>query len=347
MKSKSSPAASVSVSVPASVCAFAAVLVVAVGIDIAKLKFDVALWLGGKYKSNVFENNASGFAKFYQWLQDNNALNAPLCMEATGSYYEALALFLTAQNLFVSVVNPCRISSYAAAVNARNKTDKQDACIIARYCATQSPARWQASEGAVRGLRDLARRIESLQGLERQERNRLGVAAVAIVPSIKAVLKIIAAQVVAINKAIKAHIAKHPELARKAKLLASIPGVGDATIRVVLGEIPASVMMSARTADSYTGIAPVVHESGTSVRGHAHMSKQGSSRSRRALYFPAIVATKHNPAVKVFYERMLTNNLTKKQAVCAAMRKLLHIMVGVLKSGKPFDATLHLTQQGA
>ena len=171
MTSKASVAASASVSARAAAPAPASTPVspptAAIGIDIAKLKFDVALLRDGKYKSKVFENNTAGFTEFYQWLQDNQALDAPLCMEATGSYYEALALFLTAQKLFVSVVNPCRISSYAAAINARNKTDKQDARTIARYCASQAPARWQASEGSVRDLRDLARRIEALQDIER------------------------------------------------------------------------------------------------------------------------------------------------------------------------------------
>ena len=71
------------------------------------------------------------------------------------------------------------------------------------------------------------------------------------------------------------------------------------------------------------------------------MNKRGSARFRKGLYFPAIVATIHNPVVKAFYERMQKNGLTKKQAVCASMRKLLHIIIGVLKSGKPFDPSMH------
>jgi transposase len=100
-------------------------------------------------------------------------------------------------------------------------------------------------------------------------------------------------------------------------------------------------MSSTRVADAFTGLAPTRRESGSSIKGRSHLSKRGAARFRKGLYFPAIVASIHNPVVKAFYERMQRNGLTKKQAVCAAMRKLLHIIVGALKSGKPFDASLH------
>ena len=104
---------------------------------------------------------------------------------------------------------------------------------------------------------------------------------------------------------------------------------------------PTAVRQDVRKADAFTGLAPRRKESGSSVHGRSMMSKQGSPRLRKALYFPAIVACQHNPVVRAFYQRMLQNGLTKKQAVCAAMRKLLHLIIGVLKSGKPFDPSLH------
>ena len=313
----------------------------AVGIDIAKLKFDVALLRDGKFKSKVFSNNDEGFAEFHSWLKAHDASSVPACMEATGSYFEAPALFLADHQLTVSVVNPLLISKYAEAIGESNKTDQQDARTIARYCATQSPKAWLAPTPAIRELRDLVRRLEALQGLDRQEQNRLGVASSITRPSIDAVLATLATQIVEITAAIKTHINDHPDLSSKAKVMDSIPGLGEATIVLILSELPASVRLSTRIADAFTGLAPTRHESGSSVKGRSHLSKRGASCFRKGLYFRAIVACMYNPVVKVFYERMQKNGLTKKQAFCAAMRKLLHIIIGVLKSGKPFDPDLH------
>ena len=102
----------------------------AVGIDIAKLKFDVALLRDGKFKSKVFSNNDEGFAEFHSWLKAHDASSVPACMEATGSYFEAF--FLADHQLTVSVVNPLLISKYAEAIGESNNTDQQDARTIAR-----------------------------------------------------------------------------------------------------------------------------------------------------------------------------------------------------------------------
>ncbi len=313
----------------------------AVGFDIAKAKFDVALLRAGKFKAKVFANTPEGFAALLAWLDANDARDLPMCMEATGSYGEALALYLSDLKCKISVVNPNFISKYAQAIGERNKTDRQDARIIARYCAKEAPALWQAPAPETRTLRDLVRRLQALQQLQRQERNRLDLASVHTRSSIEAVLKVLGDEIDRITGEISDHIDHHPDLRDQAKLLDTIPGVGEATIRVVLGEIPATVMKNVRVADAFTGLAPTRCESGSSVRGYSHLSKRGSSLVRRALYMPAVVAAHHNSVVKAFYERMLKNGLSKKQAVCACMRKLLHIIVGVLKSGKPFDVSIH------
>ena len=241
----------------------------------------------------------------------------------------------------VSVVNPFQIAQFAKATGERNKTDRQDTKTITRFAATQSPPAWQAPPEHTRVLRDLLRRLEGLLDMQRQETNRQGVASVAVQASIDAMLAVLAQQLKTVKAAIAEHIDRHLDLRDAAKLLNSIPGVGEATIRLVLAELPASVRQDVRRADAFTGLAPRRMESGTSVKGRSRLSKQGASRLRKGLYFPAIVACQHKPVVKAFYQRMLHNGLTKKQAVCAAMRKLSHLIIGVLKSGKPFDPSLH------
>jgi transposase len=316
-----------------------------VGVDIAKLKFDVAVSVGSKWRTRQFDNHAIGFAGCLKWAQ-SLAGNAPLhvCMEATGIYYEALAIYLLEHGIQVSVVNPFQIAQFAKATGERNKTDRQDAKTIARFAATQSPPAWQAPPEHSRALRDLLRRLDGLLAMERQEKNRQDVSSEVVQASIESMLAVLAQQIKTVKAAIAAHIDQHPDLRDAAKLLNSIPGVGEATITLVLAELPAQVRQNVRRADAFTGLAPRRIESGTSVNGRSRLSKQGASGLRKGLYFPAIVACQHNPVVKAFYQRMLQNGLTKKQAVCAAMRKLLHLMIGVLKSGKPFDPSLHNTK---
>ena len=123
---------------------------VSAGIDIAKLKFDVAVQIGSKWRTRQFDNNATGFAGCLRWAQ-SLAGHVPLhvCMEATGIYYEALAIYLVEHGITVSVVNPFQIAQFAKATSERNKTDgprpapRQDAKTIARFAATQSPPAWQ------------------------------------------------------------------------------------------------------------------------------------------------------------------------------------------------------------
>jgi transposase len=96
-----------------------------------------------------------------------------------------------------------------------------------------------------------------------------------------------------------------------------------------------------REVAAFTGLVPRRQESGT-LRGRTRLSKVGSSRLRRALYMPAIVAIRHNPLIKAHYQRLLANGKSKMAALGAAMRKLIHIAFGVLKSGKPFDPSIAL-----
>jgi transposase len=312
----------------------------AAGVDIAKRKFDAAIKREQKWRDKSFSNDEAGFKALLKWLRGFSAGPLHVCMEATGSYGEALALFLHEAGVSVSVVNAARIAHYAKSEGTRNKTDKQDARTIASYCESKSPELWQPPSPEIRTLRELVRRVDALMELQQQERNRLDVAGAAVRPSIEAMLQSVEQQIKTLLHTIKAHIKAHPGLKDQATLLDSIPAVGPATIRVVLAEIPDNVLKSVRAADAFTGLAPRQHESAT-LKKRSKMSKQGSARLRKALYMPAVVAITHNPVIKAFYERMLRNGLTKKQAVCAAMRKLLHLIVGVLKSGKAFDPSLH------
>ncbi len=124
-------------------------------------------------------------------------------------------------------------------------------------------------------------------------------------------------------------------------LLASIPGIGTTTAAAILSEIGSvSQFASARQLTAFAGLDPRIRESGSSVRGRSCLSKAGSPRLRKALYFPALAALRFNPAIAALRARLLAAGKVKKLIVGAAMRKLLQIAFGVLKSGLTFDAAV-------
>ncbi|MET0650419.1 MAG: transposase [Pyrinomonadaceae bacterium] len=140
---------------------------------------------------------------------------------------------------------------------------------------------------------------------------------------------------------IRSHIDSHPGLREQRDLLLTIPGIGETTAAKLLAEImDVKLYESARQLAAFAGLAPRLHESGSSVRKMAKLSKVGAPRLRKALYFPAISAIKHNPYIKDLGERLRKRGKCPMQVIGAAMRKLIHIAYGVLKSGRPFDPEL-------
>jgi len=315
------------------------------GIDIAKRKFDVALLNEGKYKTKVLENTPAGFRQLIQWLDKQGVKDVHACLEATGAYGTELATFLHDCGLTVSVVNPAQIKGFAQSELSRTKTDKADARLIARFCQANQPAPWQPLPLAVRQLRALARRLDALSEMQRMETNRLESADSMIVPSIQEINAQLEQQIQAIRQALRNHIEQHPELRDKRILLESIPGIGEVTITQILGFLTPSEFTGAKQVAAFLGLNPRQHQSGSSVRGKARLSKTGDSRLRVAFYMPAIVAMRYNPIIKAFSQRLLAAGKPKMLVVGAAMRKLAHIVYGVLKSGQPFNAKLALATQ--
>lgn len=309
------------------------------GIDISKVKFDVALLVAGKVKkTHIFDNAPDGFKALSNWLLKQGITSASACMEATGCYGDAPATYLYDQGFTVSVVNPAQIKSFSGAQLNRAKTDKADARLIAQFYQHMSPAHWTPAPLHVRELQALVQRLSALAQMERQEQNRMGTAPAVIRPSIATVLATIKAEIKAVETMIHDHIDRHPDLKDQSVLLESIPGIGQATIFRILAFIgDVQRFDHAKALAAFVGLNPTVHQSGSSVRGKPHLSKKGNSVIRRALYMPAIVARRYNPVIKVFAERLKKAGKPNMVIIGAVMRKLLHIIYGVLKSGKPFD----------
>lgn len=309
------------------------------GIDIAKAKFDCALLQEGRYRAKAFANTPAGFDTLIAWLTSQGVTHDTLhaCMEATGTYGEALATFLADHDWPISVVNPAQIKAFADSELSRNKTDQADARRIARFTAAMHPALWQPVPQEIRELQALVRRIDSLMTMRQQERNRHDTATPIVRDSIAKLIVWFDQEIEALQTRIRQHIDRHPDLRDQAKLLDTIPGVGEATIAAILAFIRVEAFPDSKSVSAFAGLSPVKHQSGSSVQRPAHISKIGPSLLRKALYMPALSASRCNPAIRQFYLRLKSAGKPGKAIVCAMMRKLLTLIYTILKSRQPFD----------
>jgi transposase len=309
------------------------------GIDIAKRKFDVALRLpDARVRVKAFANDAAGHAALRGWITRYHAGPVHACLEATGAYGDGLAETLADAGLVVSVVNPAIIEAYARSCLTRTKTDPTDARLIAQFCATQQPRPWVTLPPEVRALQALVRRLDALEGMRTQERNRLAADPPAEVrDSITHVIALLEAEMQAVRMRIRAHVDQHPHLRQQRNLLTSIPGIGDATAAVLLAEFgPMGRFRQARAAAAFAGVVPREGRSGTSLRRRPRLSKLGAPAIRKALYFPALTALRCNPIAQRLQARLLADGKHRMLIVGAVMRKLVHLAFGVLKTGQPF-----------
>ena len=311
------------------------------GIDISKSKFDAALLRpDGKLHHRILPNTPAGFLQLSAWLSKQKAHSIHACMEATGTYGEALAAYLHSAGHMVSVVNPAIIKAFASTEMIRTKTDKADAALIARYCHKHQPAPWSPPPPEIGELQALVRRLDALLEMLQQERNRLeaGIQSASVKEGVEQHISYLNEQITHTQSLIRDHIDQNPTLSQQRDLLTSIPGIGEATAAKLLAEIvDVNHYRSARQVAAFAGLVPKHRESGSSVRGKPRLCKVGTARLRKALYFPAIVATQHNPIIKAVSERLRERGKCPMLIIGAAMRKLIHIAYGVLKSGKPFD----------
>jgi transposase len=325
-----------------------------VGIDVSKRKLDVAALYGGKVRHKVFENTGSGHGELQRWLTERalTAEGTQLCLEATGPYSEALALALSTAGWRVSVVNPARIKGFAQGELLRNKTDRADAALLARFCMAMRPGLWTPPAPAVRQLRAWVDRLQALQDMRQQETNRIealgaGVQA-ELAADVQRHIDWLDAEIAKLRGEIDDHIDGHPELKADAELMQTIPGIGRTTVAKVLAYVgDVRRFDSAKALAAFVGVSPRQRQSGSSVKGRTLLSRTGHQALRHALYMPGLVARRHNAALRSFGDRLSRSGLAPKAVIGAVMRKLVHLIYGVVKSGRPFDMQLAMPKLDA
>lgn len=321
------------------------------GIDISKDQLDVALLRDEKYLTAKFENSTGGFKKLFNWLKKQKAKQCPACMESTGRYGEDLAEALFNKSHTVSVVNPAAIKKYAESRMRRNKTDQEDAKLIAHFCATQSPAFWTPPPAHIRELQEMSRRIDTLKSDLVGEQNRLqsGLRSPIVIETVEANITFLKEQITSLEKAIKDHIDQHPDLKKQTELLETIPGIGFGTATAFVAEVPnIHRFQSAAQLAAYAGLTPCLNHSGKNNFSPGKLSKMGNKRLRTIFYMPNLSARRYNPIIQALVKRLRKHGKQPKTIRGAVMRKMLHLAYGVLKTETSFDPNHHLnTFQGA
>lgn len=309
-----------------------------VGVDVSKDKFDVALYLNDQWVTHVFSSDNKGYKAFLKWLAKYT--ETPwVCMEATGHYSEVIAEFLVDQNIRVSVVNPLQIKNFARTILSRNKTDALDAKIIANYCQTFPSSRlFIKRENPQKEVRDLTNILETLKDQCVQVSNQLhSVRSEEGKKALRRSLQQREKEIERIEKQLVDIIKSNPSLNENMKLITSIKGVGQITAFKILAQVrDINCFNNAKQFAAFIGISPRQHQSGK-FKGKTTISRLGDSRLRKALYMAALVAKRYNKSLRPFVDRLEMNGKAKKVIICAVMRKLAHIIFGVLKNKNPFN----------
>ena len=313
-----------------------------IGLDISKDTLDACLLRpAGKPQHKTFANTPAGHQKLLRWVRHLAAeQSCHFALEATGAYSQAVAEFLAQAEQRVSVLNPARVKYGGIAAGQGNKTDKADARTIAEYARLHNPSLWKQALAEVRHLTALVRRLQSVTEMRVQEKNRLQLPGHSepVRRSIEETIAFLDQQAASLQQQIRQHIDNAPALKADHQLLISIPGIGEIAAQQILAELPdVSQFQSAESAAAFAGLAPAEFRSGKSVHKRTRLSKAGNRHLRQAVYFPAVTAIGHNRLVKALYERLIASGKARMAAVGAAMRKVLMLAFGVLKTRQPFD----------
>jgi len=313
---------------------------ITVGIDVSKATLEVAFSEGAS--SLVLPNDEPGCT---QLLAELAARDVGLVLfEATGGFELACASALQMAGLAVAVINPRQARDFARAMGYLAKTDRIDAAVLADMARTLltrgdlSKLVKPLPDAQQLELQGLVTRRRQLMAMKLAEDHRMKMPGVRQRRSLNTIIKALDRELARVDKELQAFVgANHAELAA---LLNSVKGVGKTTISTLLAEVPELGKLSGREVSALVGVAPINRDSGT-MRGKRSIFG-GRPDVRRVLFMAALVASRHNPVIKGFYQRLLGAGKPKKVALVACMRKLLTILNAMVRSRQPWNEALHL-----
>jgi transposase len=313
-----------------------------VGIDVAKLTLEVRVLLPepatGPFKR--FANQQEGLAQLQDWLLRQNYTQVHACLEATSTYSDLVAHFLYEQGHQVSLANPARVAAFRTSEGIRTKTDRHDALLLARFCAQKRPALWSPTPPAVQQLQVLLAHLDDLQAMRQQERNRLENLRLDALTrqSLLEHIGWLQAQIEHTLQRAAALVEQTSALAEPCAHLDSIPGIAQVTaMRLYSVFFDLHRFSHAPKLVAHAGLCVAEENSGTSVHRRASISKVGNAQIRKWLYMSALALLHHDPDFVRWVGELKARGKPNKVIIVAIMRKLLHLVHGVLKSGQDYD----------
>ncbi|MEX0615444.1 MAG: IS110 family transposase [Methylophaga sp.] len=321
-----------------------------VGIDIAARSFDMVCRRDGQnQKVMSFEQSPKGFSAAIEQLKKHPVDR--IVMEATGVYYLDLAVALHQQGLPVCVINPKSFRHFVALILTGSKTDPVDSALLAEYAQRMEPALWQAPDSSALALRDIGRQINRLVFACTQSKNRLHAlmskqaSSSLAIDDEKAGIEMLEQRIERLKQGALNIIADSATLAEQLSCMMAAKGIAQTSALSILCELcvlPEN--MKAPQVSRHAGLDVRLTQSGSSVSRPSRLSKTGNAYLRSALFMPAMIAVRHDPMARAFYQSLIARGKKKIQAICAVMRKYLTGLWACIRQGKPFDATLLFDQ---
>ena len=301
-----------------------------VGIDVSKAQLDVAVRPTGKRWTLPYDQ--TGIEGLIPQIVDLKP--ALVLLEATGGLELPLVAALAAAALPVVVVNPRQVRDFAKATGTLAKTDTLDAGVLAHFADAVHHEVRPLKDAETQVLNSLTARRRQVMTMLVSEKNRLGTAIGAVSPRIEAHIAWLEQELSDLDKGLRQTLRRSPVWREKDDLLRTVPGVGEQISLTLLANLPELGTLNRRQIAALVGVAPYNRDSGT-LRGKRAVWG-GRARVRAVLYMGALVASRHNPAIRDFYQRLQAAGKPKKVALVASMRKLLVILNGMLKHGSPW-----------
>ncbi|MCO5191735.1 MAG: IS110 family transposase [Anaerolineae bacterium] len=307
-----------------------------VGIDVAKAKFDVALW--GNKTVQTYTNDVPGRAQLLQWLQETvDGTHCLIVVEATGGLEQAVISDLLLADYPVAKINPKRARDFARALGLLAKTDKIDARLLARFAQTIQPEVYPLKDAQQIELSAHLTRRRQLTQMLIAEKNRLSTAVSSMRERIEKHIRWLEEELLSVEQNIDTFIDSNSDWKHNRQQLTQIPGVGPVTSMTLIAELPELGTLNPKQITSLVGLAPFNRDSGA-MKGRRTIWG-GRAAVRRALYMAAVSAMRWNPIIRTFYQRLRTKGGKPfKVAITACMRKLLVIMNAMIRDHSDWDA---------
>jgi transposase len=261
-----------------------------------------------------------------------------IVIEATGRLEQPFVRAALAAGLPVIVVSPLKVRRFADAIGQLAKTDAIDARLIAQFAAAVKPIARRPSDANAQAIKDLVVRRRQLTSLRTMEKNRRHVMPQELKSGIDRIIKTLNRELKRLEQLIEYAVDQHAASRHKRELLTSMPGIGNSVATTLIGDLPELGSLNRREIASLTGVAPFNRDSGK-LHGKRRI-RGGRAHSRTALYLSAMVATRFNPDIKRFYDRLVSAGKHKKVALTACIRKIVTALNAMIRDNSPWQPAM-------